>query len=107
MNNMERELFIDSIADMIKKSMAVEDVGVSLLYLWIATARDITLREACEQYGIKKDTYFAGHPLQPTFNTDMALFERTEPKALDFNDFADFQIKTAKILQDILEKTKK
>ena len=95
------------ISESISKSLAelfkMEEKGRFLLYLWIATATGITLREACERYTIKRECGFSGSLMFPSMVTDCTLEPRKEPIIIDSKQFAAYQMKAAKFLQDIIE----
>lgn len=92
-----------SISKSLDELFKMEERGSFLLYLWIATARGITLREACEQYTIKRECGFNGSLMFPAMETNCTLEPRKEPIIISSQQFADYQMKAAKFLQDIIE----
>lgn len=93
----------DALFDEVSKN---EQYPIMLMYLWISTARGITLREAYERFQISRDCGMSSsvdprEPLRAEYT--ITLEEREEPIFIALHDFADYQMKVAKFLQDIIE----
>lgn len=93
----------ESISDSLDELSRMEERGSFLLYLWIATARGITLREAIEQYTIRFERGINGDLRFPSIETNCTLQPREKPIILDHQKFADYQMRAAKFLQDMID----
>jgi len=85
-----------------------EERPIMLMYLWVATAKGITLREACEQYCVKRDYGLANSPSEAfTMEYDVSLAPRVIPVKISQSEFDDYQIKVAEFLQECLDEINK
>jgi hypothetical protein len=100
-----QKILMDSFDALIDEVSKNEQYPIMLMYLWISTARGITLREACEQFQINRDCGMS--PVDPRealrVEYTITLEQREEPISISQHEFADYQMKVAKFLQDIIE----
>ena len=97
----------ESISDSLDELSRMEEKGSFLLYLWIATARGTTLREAIEQYTIRFERGLNGDLRSPSIETNCTLQPREKPIILNHQKFADYQMRAAKFLQDMIDEISK
>lgn len=98
----------DSILNSFKEMLKGDKYVVMLLYLWISTATGISLREAVERYSIVKDFDDSRNPFEvKNLEYTLTLRENLERIHCDPSKFNEFQMETAKFLQDIIENLNK
>jgi hypothetical protein len=101
------EIILDSFNRMFDDLYKKERHPIMLMYLWVATACGITLREACERYYVNRDNKLSNEFMKPSIEYSVSLRPREEPIVISQAEFADYQMEVAKFLQDILDETNK
>jgi len=104
------KFLMDSFDALFEEVRKNEQYPIMLMYLWIATARGITLRKACERFQVSRDCGMSSsvdprEPLRAEYT--ITLQPREKPIDIIPHEFADYQMKVAKFLQDILENLNK
>ena len=108
-NGFEKNL-IDSFSSLFEEMRNKEQYVIMLMYLWIATARGTTLREACEEFQISREcgmssTVDTREPLIAEYT--ITLKPRVQQLDISISELNDYQMKVAKFLQDIIEEINK